>query len=305
MRIYYQGTDITDTTQVHSCIVRDTARERCDSLEVRFENAALWQRWGPQTDDKIIVAHDGYDSGIQYVNTARTEDGRFCILATSLPCSAREKGWASYTGLRLENILRACAAASGMDWALYGVDGGTLIPYIQREDEGCAAFLHRLLLLEGAALKCVNGRYAAIGIDYAQKRGAAQTLQIDAKQSGTLYTTCGQRWRTVSIKAPGGSAVALDSAVPAGRGGREACGVPVVNDIQAGRWARGLLLDHNRRCEALKLNLTYTPAFTALARVDVSGGTDADGEWLIEDVEHDLIQLTTRITMHRCISTIQ
>ena len=54
MEVYYQGTDITDMVRVNSCIVRDTAGGRCDSLEIEFGNAAGWYSWGPEEDNKII-----------------------------------------------------------------------------------------------------------------------------------------------------------------------------------------------------------------------------------------------------------
>ena len=115
MEIYYEGRRITDFVITRKCIVRDTAGDRCDSLELEFENSGVWFGWEPAEDDQIIVEHDGYDSGIMYVNTVIPEDGRFRILATSLPCSARRKAYASFYKQTIEDIMRTCAAESGMD----------------------------------------------------------------------------------------------------------------------------------------------------------------------------------------------
>lgn len=306
MEVYYQGTDITDMVQVNSCIVRDTAAGRCDSLEIEFGNAAGWYSWGPEEDDKILVAHNGYDSGTMYVNKILPENGKYRILATSLPCRARSKANASFTGRTIEEIMRICAAVSGMDYQIFGIDPMAAIPYIERNNEGCAAFLNRLLMLESAALKCLDGKYIAIGYEYAQNRKASQTVTLAASQEGTKYRRDGTSYKGLTIKTPYANAKAEDSAVAESHARLTISGVlPAMNDIQAGRWARGKLLSLNRQCECVVMENTFNAGLTALARIDIDGDTDATGEWLVDEVEHDMINLTTTATMRRCIVTIR
>lgn len=305
MNLIYQGKDITKYVRIRSCVMRDTSGERCDSLKIQFENAGTWYRWGPEEDDEIRVTHNGYDSGILYLNTVIPKDGRYSILASSLPCKARRKENRSFSGKSIEQILRACAAGSGMDFKLYGIDGSAVIPYIQQEDESAAAFLHRLLTLEGAALKCVNGKYAAIGILYAQKQQAGQKLEITAKQRSSDYQRSGETVKILTIRTPYAASAAEDKAVPNNHSRIVRNDLPARNNVQAGRWARGTLLDINRKCESLRVESGFNSGFTAMTRVDVTGGTDADGAWLIKEAEHDFINLTSRVVMHRCVTTIQ
>ena len=42
-----------------------------------------------------------------------------------------------------------------------------------------------------------------------------------------------------------------------------------------------------------------------MTRVDVSGPTDASGEWIIDEVEHDMIGRKSTATLFRCIDTIR
>ena len=305
MEIYYRGIDITDMVQVNTCIVRDTAAGRCDSLELEFANAAGWYSWGPEEDDTVVALHNGYDSGTMYVNKIMPEDGKYKIVAASLPCRARTKGNASFYGQTIEEIIRSCAMASGMEYKIFGIDGATVIPYIERENEGNAAFLHKLLSLESAVLKCVNGRFAAIGIEYAQNLSAAQTIELSANQEGTKYRRDGTAYRGVTIKTPYAGAYATDSAVSSGHAMLTLNDIPALNDIQAGRWARGKLLYLNRQCESVVIQNTFNAGLTAMIRVDIEGDTDATGQWLAEEVEHDMINLTTTAILRRCITTIQ
>lgn len=304
MEIYYQGTDITGLVQVRKCIARDTSGGRCDSLEVEFDNAAGWYNWGPEEDDQIIVTHNGYDTGIMYLNTVLPEDGHYRIWATALPCTARKKQYRSFTGKSIEEIIRICGMNTGMDFAIFGIDGQAVIPYIQQENESAAAFLHRLLKFEGAALKCVNGKYAAIGISYAQEQASVQTLEINAKQSGTEYRRGGTTYKSVTVKTPYAQATAEDLAVPSTHA-QITLDLPARNNIQAGRWARGVLMHHNRKAEILSIDSEFNPGFSAMARIDITGGTDATGNWIIEEAEHDFFNRKSRAKLYRCIQTIQ
>lgn len=305
MEIYYQGTDITDMVQINACVVHDTSAGRCDSLELEFGNAAGWYSWGPEEDDKIIVAHNGYDSGVMYVNRIMPEDGKYKIIAASLPCKARAKGNMSFYNQTIEEIIRACAMASGMEYQILGIDGGTIIPYIERDGEGCGAFLHRLLTLESAVLKCINGRYVAIGMEYAQGLVAGQTVELSAKQEGTRYRRDGTTYKGVTVKTPYASAYAQDISVANSHAMLTINDLPAMNDIQAGRWARGKLLSLNRQCEKVVMQNTFNAGLTAMERIDISGDTDANGQWIVEEVEHDMINLTTTATLRRCIWSIQ
>lgn len=305
MEIIYEGYDITEWAQVRKCVCRDTAGNRCDSLDIEFENAAGWYNLEPKEDDQIIVSHNGYDTGVMYVNTIVPEDGRFRILATSLPCAARAKGYQSFTGKTIEEIMRACAISSGMDFQIFGIDGGTVIPYVQRENEGCAAFLSRFLRWEGAVLKCVNGKLTAIGIEYAQGREAHQTIEITADQPGMEYNRSGQAYRLLTVETPYASATAQDMSVPSNHSSITVNDAPARDSIQAGRWARGILLDENRKCETLIMPSAFNVGYTSMTRIDIEGSSDAVGSWLIQEATHDFIELKSTATMHRCITTIQ
>lgn len=304
MEIYYQGKDITDMVQVRKCIARDTSGGRCDSLEIEFDNAAGWYNWGPEEDDQIVVVCNGYDTGIMYLNTVLPEDGHFRILATALPCAARKKQYRSFTGKTIEEIMRACGMTSGMDFAIFGIDGQAVIPYIQQENEGAAAFLHRLLKFEGAVLKCVNGKFTAIGISYAQTRPVHQTIEIGANQAGAEYRRGGATYKSVTVKTPYAEAKAEDLLV-ASTHQQIVLNLPARNNIQAGRWARGVLMYYNRQAESLTIESEFNPGFSAMTRIDITGCTDATGGWIIEEAEHDFYNRKSMAKLYRCIYTIQ
>ena len=305
MDIIWQGTNITRDVQVASCVHHDVSGGRCDTLDIVFENAAAWQRWSPAVDDEIVVTEGAYTTGILYFNSVQPEGGRYRVFATSAPVRARVKAWQSFEQDTLAGVMQKCAAICRMDWRLFGLSPVLPVPYMERENESCAAFLSRLLSLEGAVLKCVQGRLTGISINWAQEQQAYQALAITPSDDGVTYIKENSaKVAYCTVKTPYGQAQARDKSVT-GNNYRVETMVPALSDVQAGRFARGLLLCLNRRAERVQLSVPFSPAYTAMTRMDIRGGSDMDGEWLIDEAEHDLIAGSTRLTLVRCLRSIE
>jgi hypothetical protein len=73
---------------------------------------------------------------------------------------------------------------------------------------------------------------------------------------------------------------------------------------QAARWARNLLIDNNRRAEALSIESELNKGFYALSKLKIESSTELDGEWMAEEAQHDLINLRSRVKLLRCITTV-
>ena len=132
-----------------------------------------------------------------------------------------------------------------------------------------------------------------------------QTITIDTKQPGVNYTRMETgKYSSLTLKTPYVCATANDNGAAPGNP-FTISSLPAREIVQAGRWARGTLLAHNRQAECLKVNSIFNPSMTALVRVDVEGTTDANGQWIVDEVEHDLINLTSETKMLRVITTIQ
>lgn len=304
MKVIYQGKDITDDVDVKKCVYTEVSGGRRDMLDIEFEYSDKWFGWKPEVDDTICIFHDGYDTGDLYVNTILPESGCYRIFATAAKRAARRKVWASYDNQTLDGIMGLCAAECGMQHGLYGISGGNTYHYILRENEECMAFLDRLLTLEGGRLKCLNGKLRGIGIEYAQGQSAGQTIQIDATQLQARYIHREDiKYSGVTVQSPYAKASAFDSAVSGGA--HPVLNLPVSDSAQAGRWARGLLLNQNRMAEELEIGSEFNAGLTALARINIESETDANGEWVVDQVEHDFVLLKSKATLLRCITTIR
>ena len=304
MQLFYEGRDITDYVDVRSCVFFDYAGEKLDTLVIELENATAWNRWKPQTDDRIEVRDGKYTTGRLYLSSPAPEDDRYKIIATSAPIAAKKRGWQSFEIKTLGEIFSVCAAACEMKYAFFGISPYISIPYIERENETYLQFLQRIMAMEGGTLKCINGKMTGISYSYAQDLTSKQTVQIlSTGQGSTYYSRPDKAFRSLTIKTIFANAQAADSAVVRGESAVYTF-LPAMSDLQASRWARGILLTNNRKADTVSLDTEFNQGMTALARVDVEGDTAATGEWLVEKAVHDFINHSTSVEMHRCIRTV-
>ena len=305
MEIWYQDTDITGSVIPSACVHRDVSHGRADTLEITFRRSAAWHRWEPMVDDRIRVIESKYDTGILYVNTIVPEDDRYRMLATSLPSKAARKAWDSYKNLSLKEIIHRCAMECDMGDGLYGVSEDIRYPFLMRQNEGCAAFLERLAKCEGIALKAWGGCFRGIGIEYAQELDPVRSWGIDAEQDGVRYQhQPGKKYTALTVRSPWAEATARDDGAEVGFQIIEST-LPAMDAAQAGRWARGLLLSHNREADKLTIETKFDPGATAMARANITGNTGANGEWIIDEAEHDLYNCRTTVKLLRVIRSIR
>ena len=305
MELIYQGVDIAGSVDVAECVHHEVSSDRCDMLELVLEHAESWYRWNPKVDDSIIAGLRGYRTGKLYLNTILPENGRYRIFATSVPRAARRSGYRSYENIRLDALMASNAAECGMDGALYGMDSGIVYPFLLRGMESPAKFMSRICKWEGAAFKTAGGRFAGIDIAQIQDESAVQRIEIRADQAGCAHIRRDDlKWSALTIRTPYFECTAYDDGATDGNY-IVRTDIPATDEIQAGRWARGILLSNNRQTEEMRIETEFNPGISALARIDLYGNDAIRGEWVVDEVKHDLIQQKSTMSMLRCITTIR
>lgn len=305
MEIYWEKTDITQYCQVAECVYHERADGESDTLEIKFGKAASWHRWAPEMDDRVRVKSDGVDTGSLFLNTIIAEGNYYRIIATSLRAKACRKTWTSYKALTFQKLLEVSAAEAGMEARIHGRSDIITYPYIEREGESAAGFMARVCRMEGMRLKCSAGKMQAIDISYAQSRDPMTRITMNAEDlSRTWERRLNAKWSAVNIRTPEARGRASDTDA-AGAPEEYIGGLACADNGAAKRWAAGILLDHNRKAEKIRIEGDLNARMTVMERVDIEGGTEADGEWIVDEAEHDLKNKKSRITLARVIKTIQ
>ena len=303
LKLIYNETDITDSVDILECVVNDVSGKESDCLNLLVDHAEQWLQWGVEKNDRLRVMRSGYDTKTLYLNTIAPDGGAYRIYATGSKCAPFEPEWSSYSNMTLSQIMAGCAAEGGMGFNLHGISRDILYEYLLRENRRAPEFLEELLHREGAILKCLNGCFTAIGISYAQGIECVQVMKIGPGMEEAEYINRpDQLWSSVTIDTPFGKGQAIDRR---GKGkARTFTDISVDNDGQAKRWARGILMCHNRECEMLNVEMDFNAGYTAMVRIDVESKTAAAGHWIIDRVEHDLLLGKTRAKLLRCIDSI-
>ncbi len=305
MELYYQGKNISESVDITECIHREHADNKCDCLEITLDHAADWYRWQPQTDDTISVTMDGYTSGTLFLNTIFPINGKYRIFATGVTSAGRIAGNESYTDITLKDLIERCAGRCGMEGRLYGLDGTRHYAYLERTNESTAGFIHRILTLESACLKTVNGRFAGIDIETQQNRTPVQRIAVTAGQDGVTHIKREDRkFSTLTIKTPYASAVAYDDGAH-GANAITRTDIPAADNATALRWARGLLMHNNRQAESIRLETEFNAKLNTMNPVALVSDSEMNGLWLVDEAEHDLIRKRTTATLFRAITTIR
>ena len=304
LKLFYNDKDITKYVDILGCVMRDRSGRESDCLDLKVDHANKWFNWGVAKNDRLRVTRSGYDSGTLFLNTIAPEEGAFRIYATSARCAPFPARWASYEKKTLSSIMSTCAAESGMGARQSGISGGIFYEYLLRENMSSPVFLEQLVNREGAVLKCLSGNFVAIGIDYAQGLEVKHEIDLKAKVFNVRYTDRrDQSWRSVTISTPFGSGTASDT--HSNGQSRVITDITVDNNAQARRWARGILLCHNRESEQLEVEMDFNPGYTAMVRVNVrSEKTDANGAWVVDRVDHNMLDGRTKAKLLRCVTGI-
>lgn len=303
LKLFYNDKDITKSIDLMECRIRDVSGAESDGLNLLVDQGGKWLKWDVAKNDRLRVTRGGYDSKELYINAIVPEGGAFRIYATGRKCAAQEPEWKSYEDKTLGQIMASCAGENGMGFAAFGVSQDTKYEYLMRAGQKATGFLEEILNRESAVLKVMNGKLTAIGIAYAQNLPSAHVMKIGPDMREAEYICRqDQMWNSVTINSPYGSGKATDTR-GLGRP-RTINELTVDNDIQAKRWARGILLCHNRKNESLDIDMDFNPGYTAMVRIDVESKSAAAGRWIIDSVEHDLLIGKTKAKLLRCLTSI-
>lgn len=304
MTIYYEGADITSRVQIAEAIYKDVSGGRSDSLDMVFENGLAWNVWQPQKNDRVQIVDGSLDTGTLFVQAVMPMGNQYRIIATAAKAGAGQKKTKSYEDITLSEILGFCAAENGMEYRIYGIEKETAYKFLIQEDEGNAKFLSRIAQWEGATIKTYNGRYTMIGIEAAQALDSCETIALSTSFTGFTYRKKYAKARSMKVICPWAQAEATDNDAA---GGEEITisHLPAWDAGSAARWARGLLLCHNRKAEELSIETDLHPNWSAMRKITVTGQTEASGDWLVDEVTHDLIERKSKATFFRVIGTVR
>lgn len=296
MRLYYQEKDITDRVEVLEAKCHNGIHEIC-GCDILLNEAEKWYAWQPKIGDTIRLTDGKLDSGKMYLDSVMPQDGRFRLIGLATKMNRQAKAWQSFEKMTLSQIASQMAAESGLGLEMWGISGGYRYEWLVRKNETPIEFMQRLAMLEGGTLKLVDGKMTLISWDYARSLSPAMTYELRADNILSHWKIGADR-----ASAMTGWGLYGTAAAQSGENGRRLRAyLPAPDTATAKRWARGILLEKNSHVETVTLRVDFEHAATAMGRVNVIGGTDMDGAWLVRRVEHDYKRGISEEELIRCV----
>lgn len=290
--------------ELRQCVEHLHSDGRIDTMELEFSNATDWMQWMPQINDTIQIQDDGNASHVYHIHSIMPENGRYYMLATALPSYPADQQWGSLIDITLGELLDLAAAACNIPLFSYGVDRNAKYPYVLRQNEGWLSLALRWAQRENVCLWVQNSTLKAVDLDNAERFDAIVKLTLDADQPGIRYVLQPeQKYRSLTVQSGPIQVTASDSS--AVRSNMKIMTLPAHNEACAGRWARAMLRQHNRKYEFLEIETELNPQFYALARVDIDGNTGMDGKWITDEADHDWTAKRSSVKLYRCSDTIR
>lgn len=298
-QIWVEGAEVSAMLKPREARTVDSAGGECDGLWLSLYPGSEMLKWELKTNDRIRLRHESYDTGDMYLDYYAPQQGGLTIAARSAPVSDEPK-WACYENTALQVLAFDAADALGLQLRFYGRSAYDTLRRVVRRNKGWLAFLDELCGYENARLKLCDGKLIIIDMDYLYREEAVRRYEITPKMRGVRYERNGERLRTLAIQSFFGAAQAEDTEA-AGSLQKTLGGLPVFDNAQAARWARGALLRINEGVEKVELKLELDTGIAAMCRVDLFGLPLFAGEWITERVEHDFLNAKTTIRLVRVL----
>ena len=300
IQIIYKGTDITDSVSINRCWHDMYAAGRSDTLFLRVNDVDnMWDTWGPQNGDEIIVVYGAIGTGTMFVTSAVPKNGKYEITAQSAPASGYENRDKAWRNARLLQIGAEIAGKNGLGFKSYGVTD-QLYPYLLQSNESDFHFLHRRAQLEGCAFLVYDKTLVLYSESYMESQAPIETLEVtedgDYDYSDhriDLYGSCliENGLYTGEYAAQNGS----------GRVLKPAPSFHIGSGAEATRFAKGLLRAANKGCYGGYVRTPIMTGYAAASTVDLKNvrAPSWDGTVFIDHLRNDYSKGKSKVFFRR------
>ncbi len=299
MQIIYQGKDITNSVEVKSASITDNAGGVADSVDITFADTdKLWGKWSPQKNDTVQIKHEGFDSGVMFVDELQQERGIYTIRALSIPQSAKSENTKTWEEVRFLELALDCCKNNGFTLQTYGVEN-QLYERVDQIDTPDFAFLSQRCLLEGYVLKLTNNKAVIYSEKHFESLTSAKTIYIEGvygnykycNSSRGIYQSCritygNFKFEYVPNNAPSGPILKVNK-------------IPVYSVAEAERYSMNMLRYHNKHEIELKFATEIEVGVAAGNVVTITSFGILDGAYFVHKLIHDVVNKKTYYTLRK------
>jgi len=296
MRLIYNGKDITSAVEITKAELIDNAGSKADSLEVCFSDTeGSWSKWEPKKNDTVEIDHEGFRSGVMFVDELEQQRGKYIIRALSIPQEAKTHRTKSWEQVRFLEVAREIAARYGFELQTYSIEN-YLYNRLDQNDQADFEFLAFRCMLEGYVLKITNRKIVIYDERYMENKEAVKTIYLSdfdgnfkfVNKSTGIYAACRVSNGTIQseYKVSGIYGPTLNIS-----------NIVVTNQAEAERYARNILRHHNKYEQTGKFQIQLDTGLSAGVNIQIAGVGMADGKQFCEQITHRFTENKTILNL--------
>ena len=301
MKVLYEGVDIYPEISVHRCFHDMYAEKQSDELLLKLNDTRqLWDVWNPQKGDIIAIEDGAAKTGKMFIESVVPESGMITLRAYSMPQSVKDKRSKSWEKVKFLQLAQEIADRHGLTLETYGITDQTY-EYVEQNNLPDFAFLQIRCSLEGAAFLVYDGKLVVYDQAYMEGQSPTDSITItpasdfeyrDEGNSAFDSAEVVNGGLTGRFSAPTGGDKVLRKVIP----------IPMSNQVEANRFAKGLLRDANKDATVGTLwtgSLLRNYAAGSIITLTTEGVKSWDGPAFISRIRHDYVKTRSKVYLRK------
>lgn len=301
MKILYEGVDIYPDVSVNRCYHDMYGEKQSDELLLKLNDTRqLWDVWSPKKGDTIAIEDGAAKTGKMFVESVVPESGVVALRAYSMPQSVKDKRSKSWEKVKLLQLAQEIAGRHGLTLETYGITDQTY-DYVEQNNLPDFAFFQSRCTLEGAAFLVYDGKLVVYDEAYMEGQAPADTITI-TPASDFEYRDEGASTYGSAEVVNGGMTGTFSAAAGGDKVLRKILQIPVTNQSEADRFARGILRDANKAASTGTLwagSLLRNYAAGSVVAMATEGAKSWDGPAFISRIRHDYVKSRSKLYLRK------
>ena len=301
MKVIYEGVDIYPEISVHRCFHDMYAEKQSDELLLKLNDTRqLWDAWNPKKGDTIAIEDGAAKTGKMFIESVVPESGMITLRAYSMPQSVKDKRSKSWEKVKFLQLAQEIADRHGLTLDTYGITDQTY-DYVEQNNLPDFAFFQNRCTLEGAAFLVYDGKLVVYDEANMEGQAPADTITITPASDFEYRDEGVSAWAssevvngklTGTFAAPAGGDKLLRKVIP----------VPMSNQAEADRFAKGILRDANKNATVATLwtgSLMRNYAPGSVVTLLTEGVKSWDGPAFISRIRHDYVKTRSKLYLRK------
>lgn len=304
MDIIYNNVNISNDIEPIVLELKDNAGGKPDSINSVFSDTkGLWSKWNPHKNDTLQVKHNGYDTGLMFIDELAQNSGTFGVKALSIPQkskTARSQGWEN---IRFLEFVNQIASRYGFTVKTYNVVN-YLYQRVDQIEQADFDFLAYRCMLEGYVLKIHNKTLVIYDEHKEEQREVDQKNSIiyenQILRGFTFKNVSTDIYQKCIVKSNG-----INGYMQSEYSDKNIFG-PTLNKLiycsnqaEADRYAKSLLRYENKKMISGNFPTQLNTNWAAGSNIEVRQVGMFDSKYFVDSLIHDLTRNETNLRLRK------